>query len=58
MQVRIIRRAKVWHNPGDIVEVSPEDATFLCAVGSAEVFAGDGGKDKAAKPATKKAAKG
>lgn len=34
-KLQIIKRTKVWHNPGDIVEVSPDDADFLTAVGAA-----------------------
>lgn len=35
--VRLKRRAKVWQEAGDIVHVSPADATFLIAVGTAEL---------------------
>ena len=35
MKVRLIRDAKIRHKAGEIVEVSPADADFLLAVGSA-----------------------
>lgn len=37
MKVRLKRRAKVWHEAGETVNVSPADAAFLLSVGSAEV---------------------
>lgn len=37
MKVRLLRRVKVWHEAGDIVEVSPAEAAFLLSVHSAEV---------------------
>ena len=36
MKVKLIRDAKIMHKKGDTVEVSPETASFLFAVGSAE----------------------
>lgn len=35
MKVRLVKPARIRHNPGDIVEVSPETASFLLAVGAA-----------------------
>ena len=35
MKVRLTRDTKIRHKAGEIVEVSPADATFLLSVGSA-----------------------
>lgn len=35
MKVRLTRDARVWHKPGEIVDVSPGEARHLCAIGSA-----------------------
>ena len=35
MKIVLTKPAKIMHNPGDIVEVSPEVANFLMSVGSA-----------------------
>ena len=37
MKVRLLRPARINHNAGDIVEVSPEQGNFLLSVGSAEL---------------------
>ena len=39
MKVRLLRAARIAHNAGEIVEVSPDQATFLMSVGSAEPVA-------------------
>lgn len=36
MRVKLLRPARINFMPGDIVEVSPEQASFLIGVGSAE----------------------
>ena len=36
MKVKLLKRMKIWHKAGDIVEVSPEDADFLISVEAAE----------------------
>ena len=36
MKVRLLRAARITHNTGEIVEVSPDQAAFLLSVGSAE----------------------
>lgn len=36
MKVRLIRAARIRHNAGEIVEVSPAEAGFLISTGSAE----------------------
>lgn len=38
MKVMLLRAARIQHNAGEIVTVSPEVAQFLVAVGSAEVI--------------------
>lgn len=35
MVVKMIRRAKIWHDAGETVTVSPVDADFLIACGAA-----------------------
>lgn len=35
MKIRLIRRARIWHEAGEIVEVKPEEARFLLSVSSA-----------------------
>lgn len=37
MKVRLLRPARITHNAGEIVEVSPDAARFLLSVGSAEI---------------------
>lgn len=36
MKVKLTQRIKIWHNAGDTVDVSPEEAEFLFSVGAAE----------------------
>lgn len=36
MKVRLTRTARITHQPGEIVEVSPTEARFLLSTGSAE----------------------
>ena len=36
MKVKLLRAARIWHQAGEIVEVSPAEAGFLLSVGSAE----------------------
>lgn len=38
MKVMLLRSARIQHNAGEIVTVSPEVAQFLVAVGSADVI--------------------
>lgn len=35
MKVKLQQPAKIWHDTGEIVEVSPESANFLISVGAA-----------------------
>lgn len=51
MKVKLLKRAKVWHEAGETVEVSPAEADFLLAVKAAEAVAEE------TKPARKKTAK-
>ena len=37
MKVRLLRPARITHDAGEIVEVSPDQARFLLSVGSAEI---------------------
>lgn len=39
MKILLKRRAKVWIDAGEIVNVSPADANFLLSVDSAELVA-------------------
>lgn len=36
MKVRLLKTARITHDAGEIVEVSPDQAAFLLSVGSAE----------------------
>lgn len=49
MKVRLLKPARITHKAGDTVEVSPETAAFLVAVGAAERA-----PEKQTKKATKK----
>ena len=40
MKVKLTRAARIRHNAGEIVEVSPAEAGFLISTGSAVKFAG------------------
>lgn len=35
MRILLKRPARIWHPSGDTVDVSPEEARHLCAIGSA-----------------------
>lgn len=48
--VTLKRRSRIWHEPGETVDVSPEEARHLCAIGSAVPARPSAGK----KPAPKK----
>ena len=37
MRLRLLKAARINHNAGDIVEVSPAQANFLLSVGAAEI---------------------
>lgn len=39
MKVKLIRAARIRHEAGEIVEVSPAEAGFLLSTGSAEMVA-------------------
>lgn len=39
MKVLLKMRQKIWHNAGEIVEVSPAEAGFLLSVKAAEIVA-------------------
>jgi len=38
MKVKLLRTARINHEAGEIVEVSPEQGNFLLSVGSAEKY--------------------
>ncbi len=44
MKVELKRRSRIWHEVGEIVEVSPAEASFLVSVGSAVAVGADKGK--------------
>ena len=50
MKVLLLKRSRIWHNAGEIVEVSPADASFLRSTGSA--VDAPAKKEKPAKPET------
>lgn len=35
MLVKLLKRARIWHNAGEIVQVSPDEANFLISVSAA-----------------------
>ena len=35
MRIILKRSARIWHKPGETLDVSPEEARHLCAIGSA-----------------------
>ena len=39
MKVKLLRTARIRHEAGEIVEVSPAEAGFLLSTGSAEIIA-------------------
>lgn len=49
MKIKLLTRQKIWHNAGEIVEVSPDVADFLLSVGAGEMI-----KDAPKKSPTKK----
>lgn len=53
MKLRLVRAARISHEAGEIVEVSPEVANFLLSVGSA-VKVEEAPKEPAKKNAKKK----
>lgn len=46
MRVMLLREARIKHNAGEIVTVSPDVAQYLVSVGSAEVIPEDEPKKK------------
>lgn len=38
MKLLLKQRQRIWHNAGEIVEVSPAEANFLLSVNAAEVI--------------------
>ena len=40
MKLKLLRAARIRHEAGEIVEVSPAEAGFLLSTGSAEIVAG------------------
>lgn len=41
MKIRLLRDARIRHKAGEIVEVSPAEATFLISLNSAVAYAED-----------------
>lgn len=37
MKVKLLRPAKILHHPGEVVEISQDEARFLLGIGSAEI---------------------
>lgn len=54
IKVMLLRAARIRHEAGEIVTVSPEVAQFLTAVGSAEVIQVEKEAEKPQKRRTKK----
>lgn len=52
VKVRLLRQARIVHYEGEIVEVSPSEAHFLCSVNSAELVV-----EESAAPSAKKTKK-
>ncbi len=50
MKVRLLRRARIWHNAGETVEVSSAEAGFLLSTGSAQAL--EPGRETRKKTAT------
>lgn len=46
MKVKLLRAARIWHQAGEIVEVSPAEAGFLLEVKSAEPLRAEEEKPK------------
>lgn len=38
MKLLLVKAARINHQPGEIVEVSPDQANFLLSVGAAEII--------------------
>ena len=53
MQVKLLRAARILHEAGEIVEVSPSELTFLLSTGSCELVE----EEKAEEPKPKKTKK-
>ncbi len=49
MKVKLAKRARIWHNAGEIVEVSPVEADFLIQVCGAEKVTEEAGAQPAPK---------
>jgi hypothetical protein len=47
MKVRLLKAARINHQAGEIVEVSPDQFNFLLSVGAAEVWRGTETKETA-----------
>lgn len=57
MLLKLTRRAKIWHDAGETVAVSPADADFLIACGTAVPVVAKKKPDGDGKKADKKATK-
>ena len=54
MRVRLVREARIRHKAGEILEVSPAEARFLCSTGSAVPVPSAGPTAREPKKTTKK----
>ena len=54
MKVKLIRAARIRHNAGEIVEVSPAEAGFLLSTGSAVTYTEPAKEEKPETPEDKK----
>lgn len=54
MKVKLIRAARIRHNAGEIVEVSPAEAGFLLSTGSAVPYTEPVKEEKPEKPEDEK----
>lgn len=54
MKVKLIRAARIRHNAGEIVEVSPAEAGFLLSTGSAVTYTEPVKEEKPETPEDKK----
>lgn len=55
MKLLLIKAARINHEAGDIVEVSPAQAAFLLSVGAAEILKTEVKETSAPKRTTRKA---
>lgn len=55
MLLKLSRRSKIWHDAGDTVNVSPADADFLIACGTAVPLVTDKSDGADTTKSTKKA---